>query len=774
MLSIKVLEGQRPSDALHGFMKEKQLAQVFKHPNLRRRLFHRLCSAAQDAGRTLDCSQRVPRILAAEVELTYSGVKSFLQYYFPDNSLIDPLYPDITDGCMAIPHGVEPISETDEITIARYGYDQSTVDPVTRRWLVGYGPSHSSSSTTSTPSTTSTSLNQLNQNQNHSKNNSLFESELQQEEIVGDLLPTEARTGCLSPTRRAVVFFCDRLIPTPSNCLHDLHVALLGSLMRGDGSRWIKAGPVGIDYYQMLRCPNDAPLPEVKNRMKSIGHEVGVLVQNTSKTVQYITNLTNEGLSSFNEANQSLYQAQASLKAASDMLKSANQTIQVAKHYLSSSYHSQLSFIYSMSSTETLFQSLRTRLLNICNETIMNRNCSKIEIMKPLSSFTDSDSENDNINDKKKALLLYLYNKKKMSQEEEKEKENNENEKLQKNKKDLEMSKNKKEFGMNSKVKMNLEEIRQRRNEMLNHQKSVNDKNKNLQINNIKDKDNDNLNEDEDKEDEMINEEEKLSLYINQIWEMEMSHKIEKEKERKNMEKEVIRLLAHSSSGDLMVPYTVWRVCLPQEDEEEEEEGNEIQVEVEEEGQVEVHALFNHHQDHQGNVSLSNSNYMKKYKKAIKGCELLNNNKLWICPKAAQRINSLLPRYPIEQSLKNTLSILNSWNESLKITSNLINNINSNLIPLSKELLLQIKTGKIISNVALKSSLINFKKANETSTDIEDDIEKSKHRSFAMERANFDLVLDKNREFYDKPCRPVFGACCARDQADGGMNIICG
>ena len=48
------------------------------------------------------------------------------------------------------------------------------------------------------------------------------------------------------------------------------------------------------------------------------------------------------------------------------------------------------------------------------------------------------------------------------------------------------------------------------------------------------------------------------------------------------------------------------------------------------------------------------------------------------------------------------------------------------------------------------------------------------YRSFALKRATEELVDETAREFYDKPCKPVFGACCARDQADGGMSIICG
>ena len=47
-------------------------------------------------------------------------------------------------------------------------------------------------------------------------------------------------------------------------------------------------------------------------------------------------------------------------------------------------------------------------------------------------------------------------------------------------------------------------------------------------------------------------------------------------------------------------------------------------------------------------------------------------------------------------------------------------------------------------------------------------------RAWGLHNA-FDTLTDAtNREFYDKPCRPVFGACCVRDAPDGGMRITCG
>ena len=72
---LDVLEGMRPADALLDFMKGPggtstfKLAQVFKHPNLRPRLFQRLCAAAAAASTPLDCSVDIPRLKAVNVSL---------------------------------------------------------------------------------------------------------------------------------------------------------------------------------------------------------------------------------------------------------------------------------------------------------------------------------------------------------------------------------------------------------------------------------------------------------------------------------------------------------------------------------------------------------------------------------------------------------------------------------------------------------------------------------------------------------------------------------
>ena len=64
--------------------------------------------------------------------------------------------------------------------------------------------------------------------------------------------------------------------------------------------------------------------------------------------------------------------------------------------------------------------------------------------------------------------------------------------------------------------------------------------------------------------------------------------------------------------------------------------------------------------------------------------------------------------------------------------------------------------------------------ANETMTLIEAPIADLASRAFALDHAFETLTDPVNRDFYDRPCRPVFGACCVRDAPDGGLRITCG
>jgi hypothetical protein len=55
-----------------------------------------------------------------QVELTYMGIKSNLEYYFPDGQA-EPLNHPM---CIPLPQGLEPLNEVEEQQVARYAYDQ--------------------------------------------------------------------------------------------------------------------------------------------------------------------------------------------------------------------------------------------------------------------------------------------------------------------------------------------------------------------------------------------------------------------------------------------------------------------------------------------------------------------------------------------------------------------------------------------------------------------------------------------------------------------------
>ena len=42
-------------------------------------------------------------------------------------------------------------------------------------------------------------------------------------------------------------------------------------------------------------------------------------------------------------------------------------------------------------------------------------------------------------------------------------------------------------------------------------------------------------------------------------------------------------------------------------------------------------------------------------------------------------------------------------------------------------------------------------------------------------REGYETLTDKKRrETHDKPCKKIFGACCAKDTDNGGKDIKCG
>ena len=64
--------------------------------------------------------------------------------------------------------------------------------------------------------------------------------------------------------------------------------------------------------------------------------------------------------------------------------------------------------------------------------------------------------------------------------------------------------------------------------------------------------------------------------------------------------------------------------------------------------------------------------------------------------------------------------------------------------------------------------------ANQSYVDAQPAMTELSARAYNLKTA-FSTLTDKTaREFYDKPCTPIFGACCAKDTDGGGKDIKCG
>jgi hypothetical protein len=169
------------------------------------------------------------------------------------------------------------------------------------------------------------------------------------------------------------------------------------------------------------------------------------------------------------------------------------------------------------------------------------------------------------------------------------------------------------------------------------------------------------------------------------------------------------------------------------------------------------------------------------YEAAAEGCAKLFRNETWVCPLAEERLASLLPRFPVEPALAAAVAALAAGRSALAAARDGLGS-GRRSAGAAQQLLAAARSGRALSHAALRVAKQQLGRGNATANWLRSDgedaagknLEAAKHRSWALERAAFDLTEGKNREFYDKPCKPVFGACCARDQADGGMNIICG
>jgi len=576
---LHVLEGERPIDALLAFMKENKLAQSLRHPNLRRRLFGRLCGAAADAGVALDCDITEPRLKIADVELTYAGLKANLGYYFPDEYT----------PCTPIPPGFPPLEGEDLARAQRFS-------------------------------------------------NGFFNT-------------TEDRAGCLAPTRAAVHFFCQRLFPTPNNCLRDIHEALLDHLEREDKSRFEKDGPVGIDYYKMMRCPRDAPTPQVKAKIQASAREIMGLVENVSARANQTFTRGHQGLSSFREATNAVAAANATYRSARLLLDAARRSIQAARTSFAAVGQLEAATGEAVQGAREVLEGLRGRLLDICNETITRRNCSRAQVLVPVAPPSGSGHSSSGSSPGSVALSA----------------------------KQLSTA------SLDPAVQW------------------------------------------------------ALSDFDPGTAQAPQRHGRRAEAEAPPPTAAMVEARAARSASTIVTQRKtklekqgLWRLCLRPDERSPEE-----------------------HAD------------------AVRGCELLEKNLTWVCPIARERLPGLLPRYPVEQALTAANGLLRAWESMLGETRKSANAALRS-VEAGNQMLEAGRSSRAIAAVSLKVARLNLVAANTSAAELKDDMEAANHRTWALDRARDELTVGKNREFYDKPCRPVFGACCARDQADGGLSILCG
>ena len=761
---VVVLEGQRPADALLLALKEAKLAQVFKHPNLRRRLFHRLCAAAAEAGTPLDCADAVPRQRAVTVELTYMGLKANLEYYFPDRRP-DPLFPQYHQsaaggvGCVPLasehwPADSGPLSAQEEAEVARWGYDQSTVDARRMAWLKGTGTAVMAAARTA--------------------GNASRGAGLAEEDLLGAPLPTEASTGCLAPTRRAVAFFCARLSPPPTNCHRDIHGALLSHLARDDDTRWTKAGPVGIDYYQMLRCPNDAPLAEVEARMAAVGAEVATLAANISGRVSAVAAASAEGSAGLREASASHESAAAAAFAARRLLEAASLGLAVVRTGLEGARLAAKASDAALAAAAEVAEALRSRLLLACNATIHARNCTRVVVSVPLASLPPGSKQ-------RQAALAREAT-----------------EALEAETAAAAAAQNRAAAAAASAASAaaaasaapssspslaspsrNWDDLRRRKNELLGGG---------------------GLTAVEEMRRRQMDD---LSRRHAELAMLSAGHKENHKENHKEGKKEGHKAASHVSAGGAVVAAAAaaataareaaavsqfaapadesrlvkvdrWHVCLERSLEEDVSGGGRGGGGGGE-GEGSNAAL---------SASAASANpalalHRSAHAAAAEGCALLAENRTWVCPAAAERLAGQLPRHPVAAALAAARDAHAAAAASLAgAKAGLVAALSS--LRGAKKLADASRSGRALAAAALHGGAARLAEANATASELRNEshkganIEAAKHRSFALERSAFDLTEGKNREFYDKPCRPVFGACCARDQADGGMSIICG
>ena len=605
--------------------------------------------------------------------------------------------------------------------------------------------------------------------------------------------------------------------------MKDIHTALMGALIRDDNSRWIKSGPVGIDYYQMMRCPGDARLEEVQARLASNRVEVEALLEDVTGRVLKVAKHGKEGLASFQEARNSIVAANTSLIAARELLLSARGALSAARTSLNASHQAAIATNSALDAAWIMSEGLRGRLLQVCNETIIHRNCTRSTVLVPLSTLKDEE--------RAEALRLeeaIARNSSYLQLDAEARREADglpplpsrraaslpaielsvivEEEKSKDQRKDRGGDRGGADWDRSS--DWDWERVRERQRErqrdMDRHWASRDwdwDRNRELDRSQNHRKDvSMNFEAAKKRRDELVQRSDDLrrtreSKENKQLPGSSSDAAFAREVDAYDTKNATAAAVGTSGDPNRLMVREIWRLCLEKPSLLEgavlenaviphpkflDDSGYQQQrLVVSEEGNVQEVSI--------GTADLLGSDptftevpMSMWHEDALVGCDLLSRNATWVCPVARDRLPGLLPRFPVDETLTAANHLLSSLAGAINQTRHAIASALATLES-GRVLMNAGRVNRAVGKASMSIARLNLAAANKTANQLGKDeelggdsaMENAKHRSWALKQAAYDLTEGKNREFYDKPCKPVFGACCARDQADGGMNIIC-
>jgi len=507
------------------------------------------------------------------------------------------------------------------------------------------------------------------------------------------------------------------------------------------------------------RCPNDAPLAEVKRRMAMVGAEVQALNANVSRTVATAADASRQGTAGFTEASSGLVGARASSKGARALLLAAAKSLAGARLSLQAAAEHRKAATQSLSAAVGVAEALRQRLVVACNATAQARNCSSTLQWVPLDSLGPPTAP---------AYIAALRLEKELAWAHADDIANAtangtlSSESTSGSSSSSGSSSN--EARPQIKSSLDMDELRRRREELARGKSAPATAAETL-----------------NDADGSLNDNGDSNVEISPVDVEEAAYAAKAA--RAKLRAEALEA-AVSKGPSRLVPHEIWTLCLEQpfttKNKSVTSSSSSSDVGYNDDANALVEAAPPQQVVVQSDAEAAAAHAVA-YQAAAEGCARWRRNETWVCPMAQERLSSWLPRFPVEPALAAAVAALAAGRSALEAAKEGLGS-SKRSSGAAQQLLTAAKSGRALSNAALRSAkqqlLVGNSSVNWLRSEGEDsagkNMEAAKHRSWAMERAAYDLTEGKNREFYDKPCKPVFGACCARDQADGGMNIICG